>query len=74
MITLKFMFSIGVQNSFPDPLVELKFYQKCYQLLLHQKFPKKEPKLMLVGAPDSGKTSWFCPFEGMYTFFCDGEL
>ncbi|XP_066921716.1 uncharacterized protein [Clytia hemisphaerica] len=32
---------------------------------MHQKFPKKEKKLILVGNPDSGKTSWFCPFEGI---------
>lgn len=24
----------------------------------------KEPKLLLVGPPDSGKTSWVAPFEG----------
>lgn len=24
----------------------------------------KEPKLLLHGLPDSGKTSWVAPFEG----------
>ena len=41
------------------------FFKKYYQLLLHGKFPVKETKLCLVGPPDSGKTSWFCPFEGL---------
>ena len=26
----------------------------------------KERKLLLVGLPDSGKTSWFAPFQGEY--------
>ena len=27
----------------------------------------KEKKLLAVGPPDSGKTSWFAPFQGMLT-------
>ena len=27
----------------------------------------KEKKLLVVGPPDSGKTSWFAPFQGMLT-------
>ena len=27
----------------------------------------KEKKLLFVGPPDSGKTSWFAPFQGMLT-------
>lgn len=60
-----FMFGIiGVENSFPNPVERIQFYQKWYQILLHGKFPMKESKLILVGPPDSGKTSWFAPFEG----------
>ena len=32
---------------------------------LHGKFPIKEKKLLLVGPPDSEKTNWFSPFQGM---------
>jgi len=55
----------GVENSFPDKKQRMHFYQKYYQILLHGKFPIKEPKLLLVGLADSGKTSWFYPFEGI---------
>jgi len=29
----------------------------------------KETKLCIVGPPDSGKTSWFSPFQGKGDFF-----
>ena len=63
------------KRPFPKPFVEgvcnsinrrdrRKFYQKYYQLLLPHMFPMKETKLLLVGPSDSGKTSWFEPFQG----------
>ena len=57
---------LGVENSFPNIVVRKRFYVKYYQLLMHGQFPMKETKLCLVGPPDSGKTSWFSPFEGKY--------
>lgn len=57
----------GVENSFPTEWVRKRFYQKYYQLLLHGQFPQKESKLCLVGPSDSGKTSWFSPFQGKKT-------
>ena len=60
-------FALGIENSFPDRITRMSFYQKYYQLLLHGKFPMKEKKLLVVGPPDSGKTSWFAPFQGMLT-------
>ena len=56
---------LGIENSFPDRITRISFYQKYYQLLLHGKFPMKEKKLLVVGSPGSGKTSWFAPFQGM---------
>ena len=58
-------FALGIENSFPDRITRMSFYQKYYQLLLHGKFPMKEKKLLVVGPPDSGKTSWFAPFQGI---------
>ena len=55
-------FTLGVENSFPDRIVRMSFYQKYDQLLVHGKFPMKEKKLVVAGPPDSGKTIWFAPF------------
>ena len=60
-------FALGIENSFPDCITRMSFYQKYYQLLLHGKFPIKEKKLLVVGPPDSAKTSWFVPFQGILT-------
>ena len=60
-------FALGIKNSFPERIMRMSFYQKYYQLLLHGKFPMKEKKLLVVGPPDSGKTSWFAPFQGILT-------
>ena len=57
--------AIGIENSFPNRITRMSFYQKYFQLLLHGKFPMKETKLLVVGPPDRGKTSWFAPFQGM---------
>ena len=61
--TCKSILFSGIHNSFPDELVRRSFYQKCYQILMHGKFPLKERKLLLVGPPDSGKISQFAPFQ-----------
>ena len=37
--------------------------------MIHEKFPMKERKLLLVGPQDSGKTSWFAPFQGEYYIY-----
>ena len=58
------IFTLGIKNSFDDAEKEIHFLQKFYQLLMFNKFPMKEPKLLLEGPSDSGKTSWFAPFEG----------
>jgi len=57
---------VGIENSFPLERERKNFLRKYYQILLHRKFPMKETKLLLVGPPDSGKTSWFAPFQGNY--------
>ena len=56
----------GITNSFPEFNERKKFIQKYYQILLHGRFPMKEPKLLLEGPSDSGKTSWVEPFKGNF--------
>ena len=67
--TCKSIIFLGIHDSFPDELVRRIFYQKYYQILMHGKFPMKERKLLLVGPPDSGKTSWFAPFQGEHYIY-----
>ena len=55
----------SVCNSFPDEGERRRFLRKYYQILLHGKFPQKTTKLCVVGPSDSGKTSWFSPFQGV---------
>ena len=56
-----FFHILGIQNSFPEKHVRTNFLQNYYQILMHG---SKEPKLLLEGPPDSGKTSWVAPFQG----------
>ena len=59
-------FSDGIENGFGRGTDECKdFLRKCYQLVLHGKFPQKTKKLCLIGHSDSGKTSWFQPFQAI---------
>ena len=55
----------SVCNSFPDEGERRRFLRKYYQILLHGKFPQKTTKLCVVVPSDSGKTSWFSPFQGV---------
>ena len=69
-VVLRIKFSshiaLGI-DSFPDRITTMSFYQKYYQLFLHGKFSMKEKNLLVVGPPDSEKTSWFAPFQGILT-------
>ena len=66
-IMLLLHFALGIENSFPDRITRMSFYQKYYQLLLHGKFPMKGKKFLVVGPPDSGKISSFALFQGILT-------
>ena len=57
----------GVENSFADRITRMSFYPNYYKLFIHGKFPMNEKKLLIVGPPDSGKASWFSPFQSMLT-------
>ena len=59
--------ALGIENSFPDRITRMSFYQKYYQFFLHGKSRMKEKKFLVAGPPDSGKVSWFVPFQGMLT-------
>ena len=69
-VVLRIKFSshiaLGI-DSFPDRITTMSFYQKYCQLFLHGKFSMKEKNLLVVGPPDSEKTSWFAPFQRILT-------
>lgn len=58
-------FSHSVINSFPDVGDRARFLNKFYQCFLCQQLPHKIRKLVVVGASDSGKTSWANVFFGI---------
>ena len=60
------IFIDGIENSFGRRTDECKdFLRKYYQLLFPGKFPQKIKKLCLICHFDSGKTSWFQPFQAI---------
>ena len=59
------LFIDSLKNSMPDEETLTRFLQKWYQLALKDLFPQKTKKLCCVGEADSGKTSWFAPYEGI---------
>ena len=58
-------FSSSIINSFPDVGDRARFLNKFYQCFLCQQLPHKVRKLVVVGASDSGKTSWANVFFGI---------
>lgn len=65
VVPLPQLFVNSLRNSLPSEDQLLLFLQKWYQLALKDLFPQKTKKLCCVGDPDSGKTSWFAPYEGI---------
>ena len=59
------IFVQSLRNSFPSEEQFTKFLRKWYQLALKGQYPQKTKKLCCVGDADSGKTSWFAPYEGI---------
>ena len=51
----------SIQNSFGTGDTYKLFLRMLYQLLLSGKWPFKRKKMMCVGPPDSGKTTWIVP-------------
>ena len=58
-------FSHSLSNSFPNIEDRVRFVNKLYQCFLCQQLPHKVRKLVVVGAKDSGKTSWAKVFFGI---------
>ena len=65
VVPLPRLFVSSLRNSMPDENVLTDFLVKWYQLALKGQFPQKTRKLCCVGDADSGKTSWFAPYEGI---------
>ena len=57
-------YRMSLENSF-DPETLKRFCRKMLQLLAKDSFPFKCKKVAVVGRADSGKTSWFAPFEAI---------
>ena len=58
-------FASAVDNSFPDLDEKVEFLNKFYQCLLCKQLPHKVRKLVVVGARDSGKSSFAKLFFGL---------
>ena len=58
-------FSSSILNSFPEIQDRARFLNKLYQCFLCHQLPHKVRKLVVVGAADSGKTSWANIFFGI---------
>ena len=74
-------FALGIENSFPDRIARMSFYQKYYQLLLHGRFPMKEKKLLVVDLQIVGKrvglltnTNLLLSSEKVTAIICSGIL
>ena len=52
-------------NTFPEDEIRANFLNKFYQCLLAGRMPHKVRKLVVYGAKDSGKISWFQVFLGI---------
>lgn len=58
-------FTTSLINSFPNLKDRVRFCNKFYQCLLWGQLQHKTRKLVVVGAKDSGKTSWVRVFMGL---------
>lgn len=58
-------FATSIENSFPEIDEKVEFLNKLYQCLLCNQLQHKVRKLVVVGAPDSGKSSWANIFFGL---------
>ena len=74
-------FALGIENSFPDRIARMSFYQKYYQLLLHGRFPMKEKTLLVVDLQIVGKrfglltnTNLLLSSEKVTAIICSGIL
>ena len=64
-VTYVFRYAESLRNSFPDDGKRLLFMQMTYQLLLHGQYPFKSKRMIVRGPPNSGKTTWFAPIQGV---------
>ena len=60
-------FCFRYRKYFPKYYYENEFLSEVLPVPSTWKVPTKEKKLLVVGPPDSGKTSWFAPFQGILT-------